>query len=301
MNRLADQEFDITALMEVCACWPDRQISLKVAGDSLLERVRQVLHNLSERINNRGTSSDLIPLIRHVLLRIAGDEGGVPWLRVPTDAGWPSAEEWARAQFDVLPGASSLSLQPRWPRLTFLESQADLFDDAFRGITSRQNYEVRADPVLSETMGLPTYTGHGQREAVRALMHLPMGDVLIANLPTGSGKSLLAQLPPMVEQEGQMTLAIVPTVALAIDQATRMENLLQERYPQRELPPLAFHGGLSKEKRAQVHRSIRQGEQPILFTSPEFAVASLREALEDAAAQGRLNHVFIDEAHLVIG
>lgn len=300
MNRLVGQDFDITTLLEVCACWPCRQVTLQVASDPLLDRARQVLRNLSE-LNNRSTRTDLIPLIRQVLLRAAGDEGEAPWLRVPTDAGWPSAEEWKQAQFDVLPGASSLSLQPRWPRLSFLESQADLFDDAFRGIMSRQKYEVRADPLLSETMGLPTYTGQGQREALRALMHLPDGDVLIANLPTGSGKSLLAQLPPLVEQEGLMTLAIVPTVALAIDQATRMKNLLQERYPNRELPPLAFHGGLPKEQRTQVHRSIWQGEQPILFTSPEYAVGSLREPLEHAAAQGRLKHVFIDEAHLVIG
>ncbi|MBM3272506.1 ATP-dependent DNA helicase RecQ [Candidatus Kaiserbacteria bacterium] len=300
MNPSVDQDFDITALMEVCACWPDRKVPLHVASDPLLERARQVLHNLSE-LNNRSTSSDLIPLIRHVLLRAAGDEGVVPWLRVPTIAGWPSAEQWEHAQFDILPGVSNLSLQPHWPRLSFLETQADLFDDAFRGVMSRQQYEVRADPMLSETMGLPTYTGQGQREALRALMHLPDGDVLIANLPTGSGKSLLAQLPPLVEQEGLMTLAIVPTVALAIDQATRMKNLLHKRYPHRELPPLAFHGGLPKEQRTQIHRSIWQGEQPILFTSPEYAVGSLRESLEHAAAQRRLNRVFIDEAHLVIG
>ena len=300
MNRIVDQTFDITALMEVCACWPGRQVPLQVASDPILERTRQVMRNLSE-LNNSGTNSDLIPLIRHVLLRAAGDEGEAPWLRVPTDTGWPSAEEWKQAQFDVLSGASSLNLQPRWPRLSFLELQADLFDDAFKGLTSRQKYEVRADLMLSETMGLPTYTGQGQREAIRALMHLPQGDVLIANLPTGSGKSLLAHLPPLVEQEGLMTLAIVPTVALAIDQETRMKNLLQERYPHRELPPLAFHGGLPKEQRTQVYRSIRDGEQPILFTSPEYAVGSLRETLEHAAAQGRLNQVFIDEAHLVIG
>src|SRR5690606_4398321 len=107
--------------------------------------------------------------------------------------------------------------------------------------------------------------------------------------------------PPLVAQEGLMTLAIVPTVALAIDQATRMKGLLQKRSPHRELPPLAFHGGLPKEQRTQVHRSIWQGEQPILFASPEYAVGSLREPLEHAAAQGRLNHLFIDEAHLVVG
>lgn len=300
MTDIEDQEFDITALMELCACWPSRKVPLQVSSDPLLERLRQVLHNLSER-KNKSTSTDLIPLIRQILLRVAGDAGSAHWLRVPLSAEWPSADEWKQAQFDVLVNHSSLSLQPRWPRLSFLESQADLFDDAFREVVSRRKYEVSADPILSETMGLPTYTGQGQREALRAVVHLPDGDVLIANLPTGSGKSLLAQLPPLVEQEGLMTLAIVPTVALAIDQATRMQSLLNKRYPYRELPPLAFHGGLPQEQRTLVLRSIWQGEQPILFTSPEYAVGSLRDSLAHAAAQGRLTRVFIDEAHLVIG
>ena len=136
---------------------------------------------------------------------------------------------------------------------------------------------------------------------MRALLHLPEGHTLIANLPTGSGKSLLAHLPPLIEQEGQMTLAIVPTVALAMDQAARMRELLRQRFPYREFPPLAFHGGLTKEERSQVHQAIRQGTQPILFASPEFAVGSLREGLEQAASEARLHRVFIDEAHLVIG
>lgn len=300
MNRQEDQDFDLTALVEACAHWPNRQVPLKVASDPLLERARQVLFSMTQA-GSSGANLDLIPLVRHIMLRATGEEGAVPWLRVPAESGWPCAEEWKQAQFGVLPGASSLSLQPRWPRLSFLESQEDLFDDAFKGITSRERYEIPADPLLSEIMGLPTYTGRGQREALRAVMHLPKGDVLIANLPTGSGKSLLAHLPPLVEQEGQMTLAIVPTVALAIDQASRIKGLLQRRFPHRELPPLAFHGGLPTEQRTQVHRSVWQGEQPILFTSPEYAIGSLREPLEHAAAQGRLNRVFIDEAHLVIG
>lgn len=300
MSDPADQDFDLTALMDACADWPHRPIPHRIARDPLLERTRQVLRSLSAG-NDSGEGEDLMPLIRHVLLRATVEESGVPWLRVPTAAGWPHVEDWRRAQFDVLPHVSGLRVQPRWPRLSFLESQADLFDDTFKEVQSRQRYEIPADPVLSETMGLPTYTGQGQREALRALMHLPNGDALIANLPTGSGKSLLAHLPPLVEQEGMMTLAIVPTVALAIDQAVRMKSLLQKRSAHRDLPPLAFHGGLPREQRTQVHRSIWQGEQPILFTSPEYAVGSLRESLENSAAQGRLNHVFIDEAHLVIG
>lgn len=292
--------FDVAGLTVLCAQWPAEAVPAQVADDTLLERVRQVLSRVRQSAATAG-GADLIPLIRHVLLRAAGEENPVPWLRVPVGAGWPTVEAWEEAQFDVLSDSTGLRIQPRWPRLSFLPAQSDLYDDAFKGIVSRPPANVRADPLLHETLGLSTYTGDGQREAVRALLHLPAGDTLIANLPTGSGKSLLAHLPPLIEVEGLFTLAIVPTVALAIDQASRMRGLLRRRYPNRDLPPLAFHGGLTPDERAAVRRAIRQGAQSILFTSPEYAVGGLREVLEAAAANGQLNRVVIDEAHLVIG
>ena len=300
MNSVESADFDVSALFDVCGQWPTLKAPLSPAKDPLLERLRQVLVAI-DRQSTTVSEHDFIALIRHVLLRIAPQDGQAPWLRVPTIAGWPTDDQWRQAQFEVLPGPASLNLRPRWPRLSFLDTQADLFDDVFRAVPSRPRNEVSSDPVLFESMGLPNYTGQGQREAVRALLHLPEGYTLIANLPTGSGKSLLAHLPPLIEQEGQMTLAIVPTVALAMDQAARMGELLRQRFPYREFPPLAFHGDLTKEERAQVHQAIRQGTQPILFASPEFAVGSLREGLEQAASQARLHRIFIDEAHLVIG
>ncbi len=300
MNSSDSGDFDVAALMNVCGQWPALAVPTVTASDPLLERLRQVLLALG-RHPASVSATDYIALIRHVLLRVAPQDGEAPWLRVPLSSGWPTIDHWRRAQFEVLPDQASLNVQPRWPRLSFLGTQADLFDDVFQAIQSRPRHEVAADPVLCESMGLPNYTGQGQREAVRALLHLPEGHTLIANLPTGSGKSLLAQLPPLIEQEGQMTLAIVPTVALAMDQAARMRELLRQRFPYREFPPLAFHGGLTKEEQARVHQAIRQGTQPILFASPEFAVGSLREGLEEAASQARLHRVFIDEAHLVIG
>ena len=300
MNSVDGGDFDVSELMNVCSHWPAYTIPTVLAKDPLLERLRQVLIAM-ERYPASVSKIDFMALIRHVLLRVAPQDGQPPWLRVPLTVGWPTEDQWWEAQFEVLPGPISLTVQPRWPRLSFLGTQEDLFDDVFRTVQSRPKYEAPADPVILEGMGLPTYTGQGQREAVRALLHLPEGHTLIANLPTGSGKSLLAHLPPLVEQEGQMTLAIVPTVALAIDQASRMKELLRQRFPYRDCPPLAFHGGLTREERAQVYQAIRQGTQPILFTSPEYAVGSLREGLEHASSEARLHRVFIDEAHLVIG
>lgn len=294
--------FDLPWLTGLCARWPADSVQAQPVQDPLLERVRQVLLQLQQH-SAAAATTDLVPLIRQVLLRAAGTKSQVPWLRVPLADGWPTAATWEEAQFVVLgvDDGTALRIQPHWPRLPFLGAQADLYDDAFKGIPSRPYSSVPADPLLRDGLNLPTYTGEGQREAVRALLHLPPGDTLIANLPTGSGKSLLAQLPPLIEPEGLLTLAIVPTVALALDQATRMRELLQRRYPHHDLPPLAFHGGLTQDERSTIRRAIRQGAQPILFTSPEYAVGSLRAVLEDAAANGQLNRVVIDEAHLVIG
>ena len=214
MSKIATV-FDVAALTELCARWPGHPVSTEVADDPLLERVRQVLEGLRQ-YGVTAPSADLVPLIRHVLLRAAGEENPVPWLRVPVGGGWPTVAAWEEAQFDVLSDNATLRIQPRWPRLSFLPIQPDLYDDAFKAIVSRPPSGVRADPLLRDTLNLPTYTGDGQREAVRALLHLPAGDTLIANLPTGSGKSLLAHLPPLIEVEGLLTLAIVPTVALAI-------------------------------------------------------------------------------------
>jgi ATP-dependent DNA helicase RecQ len=300
MTTSDESDFDLTTLRKLCAKWRAEPVPSRRAKDGLLERLRQVLWALYHKPNGRH-QRDLEALVRQVLLRHAGPDGNAPYLTVPVACGWPTIEDWKTGQFDVIVGESSLTVRPRWPRLVFVAGQEDLFDDSFKEVPSRPRNEEAADPLLKETMGLPSYTGPGQREAIRALFQLPEGHTLIANLPTGSGKSLLAHLPPLIEQDGLLTVAIVPTVALAMDQARRMEAALRSRFSECKLPPLAFHGGLTSEERAAVFNGIRSGTQPVLFTSPEFAVGKLRDSLQQAAAEGRLRRIFVDEAHLVIG
>lgn len=291
--------FDYARLLTVCAGWPQEIVPATPASDAVLERVRQILHELQAAHYAENRAADLIPLLRQVLLRRAS--GGEPhWLRVPTLAGWPKRSDWEQHEFTVLSAGEGLQVQPRRPRLDWLAEQADLFDDAYAGVMSRRHDLVPADPFFQEATGLPTYTGHGQRAAVRALLQLPAGYTLIANLPTGSGKSLLAQLPPLLGGEGRLTLVVVPTVALALDQAQRMATLFARLRPYTELPPLAYYGGQDDEARLAIQRAIREGRQPVLFTSPESATGSLRAALEESAENHQLDHIVIDEAHLVI-
>ncbi|CAN0522970.1 unnamed protein product, partial [Scytosiphon promiscuus] len=140
----------------------------------------------------------------------------------------------------------------------------------------------------------------GQREAVRSAFLLPPGKTLIIALPTGSGKSFVAQAPVLVRGlEGPVTICVVPTTALALDQARQTANILKTRFPRRDVPILAWHAGLSADERLAVKTAIRQGTQGILYCSPEGVTGALLPALYDAAEAGLLAYLVIDEAHLI--
>ena len=267
----------------------------KGGDEGLAQRLLQVWNSMHKGIV---LHTDLFALVRHWSLHVAG-AGASQWLPMPLGQPWPGAPAWRNAGFDVVEHVKGMDIRACSVRLHWLGAQADLFDDAFAAVAARQRLDVPADAIVQRKLGLPTFTGAGQREVARALIHLPPEITLIANLPTGSGKSLLAQLAPLIDGDGHMALTIVPTVALAIDQARRMSKLLQQQVPGWQPIPLAYHGGLTHEERAQVHRAMRQGSQKMLFTSPESATGVLRESLEAAATAGRLTHVIVDEAHLV--
>jgi hypothetical protein len=96
-----------------------------------------------------------------------------------------------------------------------------------------------------------------------------------------------------------LTIFVVPTVALALDQERAMQQLFRENTPARRDWPLAWYSGLSHEQRAEVRKRLRNGTQRILFTSPEALTTSLLSAVSDAAKAGMLRYFVIDEAHLV--
>lgn len=162
------------------------------------------------------------------------------------------------------------------------------------GSVELQWERLTSDPVVSEVLGFPDYRGAGQRDAVRAALRAPAGEVMAVVLPTGTGKTL-AGLARGLAGSGT-TVVIVPTVALALDQ----ERQLRERDDEHDLPPdLAYHGGLAKDVQARIRQRIREGTQRLVYCSPEAAVGSLSSPLTDLAETGRLETLVVDECHLV--
>jgi ATP-dependent DNA helicase RecQ len=294
-------DFGFSKLQEVFLEWPSPQISELTAHDSLMERVLQILKEFAS--TKMLQKPDLQPLIRHILLRESINSGCDKSLRVPADSVWPSKSEWASHGISAMSVGSKnsflLSAAPWNP--TWLDGgNVGVFTDAFSNKKVRKDEYCLADPFITDVTGYEYYSSPGQREAIRAAFLIPPGDTLIVNLPTGSGKSLVGQAPALVHhREGHLTLFVVPTVALAIDQARQMEQYFLKSKTIAQTWPLAWYGGMPESNRSEIRRCMLEGTQRILFTSPEALTTSLLRTVFDVAQNGMLRYFVIDEAHLI--
>ncbi|MBB5458755.1 protein DpdF [Paraburkholderia sp. Cpub6] len=294
--------FSFDELQALLANWPAADGWPERADDSVLDRLCQVLSAARAQPGNTAWHADLQPLLRQVLLRASDSAGKSVRLRVPAGQGWPDQPSWGYHGVEVIEAGPSAYLltaaawHPEW-----LGGATDgVFAAAFSDKNVRRITHCDADPFITDATGFANYSSLGQCEAVRATFLIPEGDTLMVNLPTGSGKSLVGQAPALVNKEdGHLTIFVVPTVALALDQERAMQQLFRSSGPARPDWPLAWYGGLSKEQRLGVRQRLRNGTQRILFTSPEALTTSLLSAVSDAASAGMLRYFVIDEAHLV--
>lgn len=277
-------------------------VATDLAADPLLARIANSLCQQVVASESVG-AADLAALLRQGMLRcklVHGEEGR---LRVPIRAGWPDRAVWAQFRCKTVPvGSGELHVHPMPWQPTWLERAGwRIVEDAIAERLRRTDRRVPGDPHLHALVGWDKYVSPGQREAVRAAYLMKPGSTLVVNLPTGAGKSLAFQLPALSwARQAGLALVVVPTVALARDQEVRFGELYARCFSLRTpLPPLAYHGGLDDLTRRAIRHAVRQGTQPILFTSPESALGALRGPLLASAAAGRLRYFAVDEAHLV--
>jgi ATP-dependent DNA helicase RecQ len=243
--------------------------------------------------------SDIAGLVRQVLRREEAQQGGVPqeWW-VPKAIGWPSAEQWTSADVEI---RSDLEDRFRvranaWVPTWLLGAESAPPCEPVEAREERRNFApVVGDPWLS-VVNLETYRCGAQREMLRNVLTAPAGATLLCNLPTGAGKSFLAQLPALLRSRREgLSVVVVPTTALAMDQERSISGLVPH--------PTAYHpGSLSdgSDRREEIRRRILDGTQRIVFTSPESVIGGLSEILYAAAERGLLRFFAIDEAHIVL-
>lgn len=122
-----------------------------------------------------------------------------------------------------------------------------------------------------------------QEEAIRA--ELDGQDSLVV-LPTGGGKSLCYQVPPLV---GRRTdIVVSPLISLMKDQ---VDGLLANGYP-----AAALHSALSAAERRDAEARIAAGACRLIFVSPERLVTSW---FLQTVEQLHIRAFAIDEAHCI--
>ena len=129
-----------------------------------------------------------------------------------------------------------------------------------------------------------------QAEAIDAA--LAGRDALVV-LPTGGGKSLCYQAPPLVA--GELTVVVSPLISLMKDQ---VDGLVLAGYP-----AVALHSACTDEERDRAYASLNSGEARLLFVSPERLLSDgflgwLAELPQPSGRTG-VHRFAVDEAHCI--
>ncbi|HEY1376797.1 MAG TPA: RecQ family ATP-dependent DNA helicase, partial [Gemmataceae bacterium] len=122
-----------------------------------------------------------------------------------------------------------------------------------------------------------------QDEAMRAVLD---GHDSLVVLPTGGGKSLCYQAPPLVR--GETTVVVSPLIALMKDQVDGLRAS--------GVPAAQIDSAQSPDERQQAEADLRRGAVRLLFVSPERLTLS---GFQRFLQQARVRTFAIDEAHCI--
>src|SRR6476469_3227167 len=145
-----------------------------------------------------------------------------------------------------------------------------------------QSLKTKAKRILVDRFGHKNFQ-KGQWEPINAVLN---GEDALVVMPTGSGKSLVYQLPALM-LEG-LTVVVSPLIALMKDQQDKLEA--------HGIHALAMHSHLSDSEARSVVGHVQDGGGEILYLTPERFKD--REFFEHLLTR-KVALFVVDEAHCV--
>jgi ATP-dependent DNA helicase RecQ len=136
--------------------------------------------------------------------------------------------------------------------------------------------------ILQSTFGYHDFR-EGQREIIDAV--LSQQDVF-AVMPTGSGKSMCYQLPPLVD--GGLTLVVSPLLALMRDQVKDLQRL--------GIAAASLNSMTTRSESDEIWQSLESRQLRLLFVSPERLNMN---GMAEKLGRCGVSRMAIDEAHCI--
>ena len=156
-------------------------------------------------------------------------------------------------------------------------------------------FQKYTPPSIRKLTSFTEFKSVEQKYCVIGALNTPKGYSTLICMPTGGGKSLVTQT--LAFQREGLTIVIVPTISLAIDQARKAKEIIKDN---KEGEILCYYGGV-KEKN-EIFEALKANKARMLFISPEALLKNenFKEIIQELNENGRINNIVIDEAHIVI-
>lgn len=157
------------------------------------------------------------------------------------------------------------------------------------------------DSALKNFFGFDTYISLQQKMMMHSLKKMEKGEVLLACIPTGSGKSLLWQYAVATGKFKGITVVVIPTNALSSDHIQSDRRVFATMPWIKSVAYSADQNMHDERYMESICNEIRSGKDMILYVSPESLTNfNIKKALLDASAHDYIAAVVVDEVHLLV-
>ena len=155
-----------------------------------------------------------------------------------------------------------------------------------------KNCYLSTNTYIKSLTGFSSFKSEEQKLCVMGSLRAPAGSSVLVSMSTGGGKSLITQT--VAFQELGLTIVIVPTVSLMIDQAENAREIISQHKDEIEIYN-------SSTDFAKIKKGLLTKKIKLLFLSPEALIKnkSLESVVKQLNAEGWLKNIIVDEAHVI--